>query len=317
MANEINVERTQQMIQTALAAQTEAYKTEFADRERILLADFDDRLRRATAVKAPPSSPDSSTRSTVKRTTLDMDSSLVYNGLGGTSTSAISQAVVNRHTSAVPPSTSAQEDFYKIFSMDQTKVERSLLEREENQVTDSGLVASLKFFDDYNHRWRNSLREFLGQTWLQTLERVQGSPFRTSLMVRRICVLESVFNLPESFNIRIEAAFLCHKVELVKGKVSLDAMQSFAARFAATLDDWVPRFPDPNDRSLNERLVGSFYKGIEPEPLRMLVSHFPVDHVCDVFDQFKLQCTASVVEMVNLKTEKSFRDRQFRSRQQQ
>ena len=29
---------------------------------------------------------------------------------------------------AVPSSTSAQEDFYKIFSMDKTKIERSLLE---------------------------------------------------------------------------------------------------------------------------------------------------------------------------------------------
>ena len=129
--------------------------------------------------------------------------------------------------------------------------------------------------------------------------------------------LDSVFNLAESFNIRIEAAFLCHKVELVKGKVSLDAMQSFAVRFAAAIDDWIPRFPYPHDRSLNERLVGYFYKGIEPEPLRMLVSHFRVDRVYDVFDQFKLQCMASVVEMVNLKTEESFRDRQFRSRQQQ
>ena len=146
----------------------------------------------------------SSTRSTIKRTTLDVDSSLLYkNGLGGTSTSAISQAAVNRHTSAVPPSTtSAQEDFYKIFSMDQTKIERSILEREE-QVTDSGLVASLKFFDDYNHReGRKSLREFLGQTWLRTLELsgFRGSPLRTSLMVRRILKTDSAFKgRPSSF----------------------------------------------------------------------------------------------------------------------
>ena len=93
-------------------------------------------------------------------------------------------------------------------------------------------------------------------------------------------------------------------------------MQSFAASFAATLDDWIPRFLDPHDRSLNERLVGYFYKSIEPEPLRMLISHFRVDHIFDVFDQFKLQCTASVVEMIYLKSEKSFRDRQFRAKQQ-
>ena len=81
-----------------------------------------------------------------------MGSSLVYNGLGGTSTSAISQAAIHRHTSAVPVSTSTPEDFYKLFSMDQTKIEKSLNERDEDPVIDSGLVASLKYFDNYNHR---------------------------------------------------------------------------------------------------------------------------------------------------------------------
>ena len=104
MANEINAERIQHMIQTALAAQGEVYKKESADRERTLLADFEVRLRHATAVTTPPASPNLSTRSTVKRTTLDMGSSLVYNGLGDTSTSAISQAAAHRHTSAVPVS---------------------------------------------------------------------------------------------------------------------------------------------------------------------------------------------------------------------
>ena len=49
--------------------------------------------------------------------------------------------------------------------------------------------------------------------------------------------LESIFNSPNSFNIRVETAFLAHKIELVKCKVSLDAMQTYAARFAAALDD--------------------------------------------------------------------------------
>ena len=51
--------------------------------------------------------------------------------------------------------------------------------------------------------------------------------------------------------------------------------------------------------------------------MRLLVQHFRVDHVSDVFHQFRVQCTAFVVEMVNLKTEKSLRDRKFRARQQQ
>ena len=231
----------------------------------------------------------------------------------------MSKAAVGRASalaSASFSSTSVQEDFYTTFSMDQTQIEKSLNKRDEDPVTDSGLVASLKFFDDYNHRGgRKSLREFLGHIWLRTLERVQRVtiPDESNGEADLRSFLESVFDSPESFNIRIEAAFLCHKVALVQGKVSLDAMQSFAARFATALDDRIPIFPDPHDRSLND----SFSKGIEPEPLRMLVSLFRVDHVCDVFDQFKLQCTASVVEMVNLKTEKSYRDRQFRSRQQQ
>ena len=45
MANEINAERIQLMIQTALAAQAEVYAKESADRERILLADFEVRLQ--------------------------------------------------------------------------------------------------------------------------------------------------------------------------------------------------------------------------------------------------------------------------------
>ena len=55
----------------------------------------------------------------------------------------------------------------RTFSTDQTKIEKYLNEREEDPVTDSGLVASLKFFDNYNHRGgRKSLRDFIGQTEL-------------------------------------------------------------------------------------------------------------------------------------------------------
>ena len=72
-------------------------------------------------------------------------------------------------------------------------------------------------------------------------------------------------------------------------------MQTYATRFAATLDDLVLRFPNSNDWAFNERLVSYFYNGIEPEPLRLLVKHFRVEHVLDVFHQFRVQCTASVV----------------------
>ena len=81
--------------------------------------------------------------------------------------------------SASSSSTSTQEDFYKLLTMDQSKIEKSLNEREEDPVTDSGLVA---FFDDYNYRGgRRPLREFLAHTWLRTLERVQGEPSLTAI----------------------------------------------------------------------------------------------------------------------------------------
>ena len=159
------------------------------------------------------------------------------------------------------------------------------------------------------------------QSGLRTLERVQGVtiPDESEGEADLRGFLESVFNLPESFNIRVEAAFLRHKLELVKGAVSLEAMQLYSACFAATLDDWIPRFPNPNDRILNESLVQYFYKVIETETLRALVNHFRVDHVYDVFDQFRIHCTNSVVKMIkNLETTNSrLRDRHFRSKHQQ
>jgi hypothetical protein len=214
----------------------------------------------------------------------------------------------------------SQQDFYDSFARDQTKLELSLIERKDDPVTDSGLLASLKFFDGYNHKGgRRSLREFLGHTWLRTLERVQGVTIpdesKGSGELRNF--LETVFDSPDSFNFRVETDFLTLKVALVKGKVSLDAMQTYVAQFADTLEDWLPRFPDPDDRALNKRLVSYFYNGIEPEPLRSLIKHFPVAHISEVFPQFRAHCIASVVEMANLRTEKSLRDRQFRSRQLQ
>ena len=253
-----------------------------------------------------------------------MGSSVHYNGLGGTSTSAISQAAAKRASalasatsaSSSSPSTSVEEDYYKTFSMDQTKIEKSLKEREEDPVTDSGLVASLKFFDDYNHHGgRKFLRDFMGQTWLRTLEWVQGVtvPDESEGAADLSIFLDSVFNSPGSFNTRVETAFLLHKLEVVKGAVLLEVIQLYAARFAATLEDWIPRFPSPNDRVLNERLVSYFYKGIEPKPLRTLVNHFR-----DVFDQFRLHFTESVVKIINLETTNSrLRDRHFCSKQQQ
>ncbi len=192
----------------------------------------------SAAPSSPASSTASSTRSTVPRTRLNMSSpSLVYNGLGGTSTSVLSQAAVGR-ASASSSSVSSPEDLYKLLTLDQSKNKRSFTERKEDPVTESGLVSSLKFFDEYNHLGgRRSLSEFLGHTWLRTLERVQGVPVPDESdgdSALRI-FLASVFHSPDSFNIRVETDFLAVKLELVKSRVSLHAMQSYAARFAKTI----------------------------------------------------------------------------------
>ena len=81
-------------------------------------------------------------------------------------------------------------------------------------------MASLKFFDDYNNEGgRKSLREFLGHTWLRALERVQGVTISDESEgegdLRKF--LETNFNSPESFNIRVETVFRAHKVELEAG----------------------------------------------------------------------------------------------------
>ena len=177
MATGITAEAIQQMIQHALDTQAEAHKKDLADQLTAQAARF--KASSSAAHATPVASPHSSTRSTVPRTRLNMGSpSLVFNGLGGTSTSDMATAAVARASTLAAASSSSnlsQQDFYDSFARDQTKLEQSLIERKDDPVTDSGLLASLKFFDGYNHQGgRRSLREFLGHTWLRTLERVQG-----------------------------------------------------------------------------------------------------------------------------------------------
>ena len=125
MATGITAEAIQQMIQEALAAQAEVHRKELAAQAA--------HFQTSSAVPTTPASPTtSSTRSTVPRgTCLNMGSpsSVLYNGLGGTSTSALSKAAVDRASalaSASPSSASTQEDLYKLLTMDQSKIEKSL-----------------------------------------------------------------------------------------------------------------------------------------------------------------------------------------------
>ena len=104
-----------------MAAQADTHRTELA----ALAARFQ-KFSTSAAPTTPASQTASSTRSTVPRIRLNMGSpSLVYNGLGGTSTSALSKAAVDRASSSLA---STQEDLYKLLTMDQSKNEKSLNE---------------------------------------------------------------------------------------------------------------------------------------------------------------------------------------------
>ena len=145
MATGVTAEAIQLMIQEALAAQAEVHRKELATQAA--------RFQTSSAVPTPPASPtNSSTRSTVKGTRLNMGPpSLVFNGLGGTSTSEMATAAVARASALAAASSSSnpsQQDFFydSFVARDQTKLELSLIERNDDPgvVTDSGLLASLK-----------------------------------------------------------------------------------------------------------------------------------------------------------------------------
>ena len=65
-------------------------------------------------------------------------------------------------------------------------MEKSLNEREEDRVTDSGLVASLKFFDDYNHREISCETSWV-KPGSELLSVYKVSRFQMSLRAQLIC----------------------------------------------------------------------------------------------------------------------------------
>lgn len=107
--------------------------------------------------------------------------------------------------------------------------------------------------------------------------------------------LESVFISPETLNTLVESDFCPHKLELIQGQISLEAMQLYATHFTSLLEERWPRFP-------NSRSVNYIFAGIEPYTLRSLVNPFRVERVSDMFEQFQNHSTASLVMMINLQT---------------
>ena len=84
-----------------------------------------------------------------------------------------------------------------------------------------------------------------------------------------------------------------------KKTLTLEAMQLYAAEFAAELNDQLPKIADPNDRVVQEAIIGYFYKGLQPENLREKISHFKVSTIKEVFNVFREYCHPIMVEAAN------------------
>jgi len=125
MASGFTEEAIKILIQQALTAQAEIHRKELAEQTRVS-DEIVARLQRSSssAVRTPPLSP-SSTRTTVPRARLDMGSpQIVYNELGGTSTSALSQAAVARATGLASASSSLTSKGESLSTLDDGSIQK-------------------------------------------------------------------------------------------------------------------------------------------------------------------------------------------------
>ena len=250
------------------------------------------------------------TSSPLSGNNLNRTSGLSYNSMGGISSTPLAtmpQPVPAGHTSASSGDNSstanaqpAAADYFQTMSLNQSKVEKDLVQRPDDPVTEQGLYARLQNFDTNNELGgRKGLREVMGVKWLRVLEFTQGvsvpdesrgdSEFRI--------FLESLFVSTNTQNLRLERAFA--KIYMPRKALTVEAMQLYAATFAAELDDQLPKIADPNDRVGKETLIIYFYKGLQPEYLREKISHFKVLTIKQVFDVFREYCTPIMVEAAN------------------
>ena len=124
----------------------------------------------------------------------------------------------------------------------------------------------------------------MGAKWLRVLELTQGvlipDDSRGDSELR--IFLEALFVSTNTQNFRLERAF--EKIRMPKKALTVETMQTYAAEFAAELNDQLPKIADPSDRVVQEMLIGYFYKGLQPEYLREKISHFKVSTITQVFD---------------------------------
>jgi len=217
-------------------------------------------------------------------TNLTKSSGITYNSMGGIYTTPLAtmarpslatSSVTSTTSSGGGIQTSGSHEYFQTLSINQSQVEKDLVQRPDDPVTETGLQARLQAFDDYNNLGgRKGLREVMGAKWLRVLEVTRGvsipddSRGDSELRV----FLENLFVSINTQNFRLERAF--EKIHMPRKALTVEAMQLYAAQLAADLNDQLPKIEDPSDRVVQELLIGYFYKGLQPEYLREKISHF-------------------------------------------
>ena len=242
-------------------------------------------------------------------TNLQKTSAISYNSMGGIYTTPLAtmarpSLATSSGTSTTSSGggiqTSSSHEYFQTLSINQSQVEKDLVQRPDDPVTETGLQARLQAFDDYNNLGgRKGLREVMGAKWLRVLEVTQGvsvpddSQGESELRI----FLEALFYSTNAQNLRLERSL--GQIRMPKKALTIEAMQLYAAEFAAELNDQLPKIADPNDRVVQEAIIGYFYKGLHPEYLREKISHFKVSTIKEVFNVFREYCTPIMVEAAN------------------
>jgi hypothetical protein len=195
-------------------------------------------------------------------TNLTKSSGITYNSMGGIYTTPLATmarpSLTNSTGSPTTSSgggiqTSGSQECFQALTITQSQVEKDLVQRPDDPVTEKGLYARLQAFDDYNNLGgRKGLREVMGAKWLRVLDFTRGvsipddSRGDSELRV----FLENLFVSINTQNFRLERAF--EKIYMPRKALTVEAMQLYAAQFAAELNDQLPKLEDPSDRVVQE-----------------------------------------------------------------
>ncbi len=184
-------------------------------------------------------------------TNLTKSSGISNNSMGGIHTTPLAtMARPSLTASTGSPTTSpgggfqasGPQEYFQALTINQSQVEKDLVQRPDDPVTEKGLYARLQAFDDYNNLGgRKGLREVMGAKWLRVLEFTRGvsipddSRGDSELRV----FLEKLFVSINTQNFRLERAF--EKIYIPRKALTVEAMQLYAAQFAAELNDQLPK----------------------------------------------------------------------------